>query len=396
MQSARKISKWFVAKACRSEKGVILIAVLTLMVTLILVGATTYIVSSSNIKIGANFKSSEAALQVAMAGAEKARETLRALNVASSDKTVFSTELAGRVGGNSVLNGNATATDDLVLATGTLGSYTYNAYLTNNNVSGGDTWNSITDNDGIATITTTATGPNNSKAVVTTLVKTYAIPGAPGAVYSKDNVTLNGSSLTINGNDASGCGGTNQPPVYTENPAYTCYPGTTEPRCGNLNNANGPTLTGSPSVPQYGTTDIDINSLVSELSKSATDKVTADQTNATFGSASDYRIVYADASSLNNHDLRLNNVTGYGILVVLGNLQLAGNLTWNGPIIVTGTVTSSGGGSSPKNVTGQIIAGSSALGDTTISGSIAVNYSSCALRDAYAVAPLRVVNWKQN
>jgi len=396
MQTARKIKDCFWVQALSRENGFILIAALTLMVTLILVGATTYIVSSNNAKIGGNYKTSETALQVAMAGAEKARESLRALNAVSTDKTVFSTELAGRVGSNGVLNGNATSTDDLVLASGTLASYTYNAYLTNNTVSGGDSWNSITDNDGIATIMTVATGPNNSKAVVTTLVKTYAIPNAPGAVYSKDNVTLNGSSLTINGNDASGCGGTNQPPVYTENPAYTCYPGTTEPQCGNLNNANGPTLTGSPNTPQYGALDIDITTLVNEISKSATNTVVADQTNATFGSSSDYRIVYADATNLTNQNIRLNNVTGYGILVVRGNLQLAGNLTWNGPIIVTGSVTSSGGGSDPKNVTGQIIAGSSALGDTTISGSIAINYSSCALRDAYAVAPLKVVNWKQN
>jgi hypothetical protein len=45
-----------------------------------------------------------------------------------------------------------------------------------------------------------------------------------------------------------------------------------------------------------------------------------------------------------DHELRLNNVTGYGILIVKGDLQLAGNINWHGIIIATGIVTSSGGG----------------------------------------------------
>ena len=180
------------------------------------------------------------------------------------------------------------------------------------------------------------------------------------------------------------------------NPAYTCYPGTTETRCGNTNNANGPNLTGNPSTPQYGSTSLDINTLVSELKNAATNVLTANQTNATFGGASDYRVVYADATTLSGGELRLNNVTGYGILVVKGNLQLAGNLTWNGPIIVTGIVTSSGGGNDPKNIQGQVISGSSALGDTTVSGSISVGYNSCNVRNAFLGAPLKVVNWKNN
>jgi hypothetical protein len=393
MKPSRKSKYSTVAIVLDKKEGFILIAALTLMATLILVGATTYLVSSSNVKIGANYKTSQAALQVAMAGAEKARETLRSINASSSNKTNFGDELALYVGANGQLEVYPSHVDDPAVATGTMGSYTYTAYVTNNS-SATDSATSTTDNDGIAMITTVATGPNNSKAVVTTLVKTYAIPNAPGAIYSKDNVTLNGSSLSINGNDASGCGGTNQPPVYNKDPAYTCYPGTTETRCGNLNNANGPTLTGSPSTPQHGSADIDITKLVDDLKNAATNTLTENQTNSTFGGASDFKIVYADATTLTNGELMLNNVTGYGILAVKGNLQLAGNLTWNGPIIVTGVVTSSGGGNDPKNIQGQIIAGSSSLGDTTISGSITVGYNSCYLRNAYGAAPLTVVNWK--
>jgi hypothetical protein len=59
--------------------------------------------------------------------------------------------------------------------------------------------------------------------------------------------------------------------------------------------------------------------------------------------------VYSDATQ-GDGQLRVNNVTGYGILIVKGNLQLAGNINWHGIIIVTGVVTASGGGSNAENI----------------------------------------------
>src|SRR2546427_10122861 len=100
----------------KNDSGLILIAVLTLLAALILAGATAFIVTSTNVKVGGNFKTNQTALQVAMAGAEKARETLRASNAASSNRTNFSEELAARVGANAVLNGYTSSTDDSPLA----------------------------------------------------------------------------------------------------------------------------------------------------------------------------------------------------------------------------------------------------------------------------------------
>ena len=58
-----------------NEKGFLLIAALTLMATLTLLGTTAYILSSTDIKIGGNFRNNQMVLQVAMAGAERARES---------------------------------------------------------------------------------------------------------------------------------------------------------------------------------------------------------------------------------------------------------------------------------------------------------------------------------
>ena len=397
MQSARKISKWFVASACRSEQGVILIAVLTLMVTLILVGATTYIVSSSNVRIGANFKSNETVLQVAMAGSEKAREALRAANASSTTTTDFSEELLARVGANAVLNGYTTTTDDVAMATGTMSvagkTYTYNAYLTNDSTDGAS---STTDSNGQAVITSVATGPNGAKASVTTTVKIYTFSGSsPAALYSKDNTTLNGSSINISGTDAGNCGGSNLSAVYVYSDPATNNTHT-------LTENGSPTLGGTPAT-QIGTTSLDLQSYIDTLKGSATVTLTADVSaggndTTSYGSSSPggYVTVYSDATQQGDGELRLNNVTGYGILLVKGNLQLAGNIDWHGIIIATGVVTTSGGGSNSKNIQGQVYSGQSALGDTTVNGGVTIAYNSCEVKKSLSSQPLTVVNWKQN
>jgi Tfp pilus assembly protein PilX len=372
-----------IKKILNCQDGFLLSAALTLLTALILLGTTAFILSSTDIKIGGNFRNNQMTLQVAMAGAERAREALRIENLASSDKASFSDELnsATRKGANSALNGYTTTTDDTPLANGTMNNVTYAAYLTNDNLNG-DTYLSTTDTNGKVLITSVATGPNNSKAKVEIVVTLSPPPSTPATIYSKDNVTTNGSSMNISGNDACSAG-TNLAPIFTKDPATT--------------NSNGnPTFTGSPPTPQHGTLDIDIQGYIDALKGSATTTLTADQSGGTYGSSSNYATVYSDATQQADGELRLNNVTGYGILLVKGNLQMAGNFNWNGLIFVTGVITTSGGGSNAKNIQGLIFAGASSLGDTVINGSVTVGYDSCKVKQALAGQPLKVVNWKQS
>ena len=366
------------------EKGLVLIAVLCLLATLVLVGTTAFIVSSTDVKVGSNYKTNQTALQVAMAGTEKAREALRDANAHSTNTANFSEELTAHVGANGVLDGYTSSTDDSALASSSTfaSGYTYNAYLTNDSSDGPS---NATDSNGKVVITSVATGPNNAKAIVTTTVQLYSFStSSPAVVYSKDNVTLSGSSLSINGNDGGSCGGGNLAPVYTLDPASTTQNG-------------GPNLSGSPSTPQHGTTNIDLQALVDQFKTGANYTLTDDQSGATYGSSSSYVTVYADADATQaDHELKLNNVTGYGVLVVKGDLQMAGNLNWNGIIIVTGILKSTGGGSNGKNIQGQVYSGTSALGDTAISGNIDITYNSCEVKKSLANQPLKVVNWKQS
>ena len=166
-----------------NQRGFLLVAALTLLSALTLLGTTAYLLSSTDIKIGGNFRNSQSVLQVAMGGAERAREALRQENLSSSNKESLSDELASstRKGANNVLNGYTSSTDDVPIVSGSLNGVSYNAYVTNDSVDG--TFNT-TDSNGKVMITTVATGPGNSKAIVQTIVGLYSLPSSPATVYS--------------------------------------------------------------------------------------------------------------------------------------------------------------------------------------------------------------------
>jgi len=169
----------------KDDSGIIVIVALVLLVTLTLLKVTAFFASSTNVKVGGNYKTGETALQVAMAGAEKAREKLREANAASSNPANFSEELAARVGANGLLDGYTSSTDDSPLATSSslVSGYTYNAYLTNDPSEGASNTTAV---NGKVVITSVATGPNNAKAIVITTVQIYSFSNnSPAVLYSK-------------------------------------------------------------------------------------------------------------------------------------------------------------------------------------------------------------------
>lgn len=324
------------------------------------------------------------ALQVAMAGAERARQAFRIENMSSSDAGSFSDELnsSARKGANGVLNGYSTTTDDQAIASGTLNGSSYSVYLTNDSADG---TSNTTDANGKVLLTSVATGPSSAKARVEIIVEVNtAVASSPAVVYSKGDVTGNGSSLTINGSDACSQE-TALGPIYTKDPATTTLNGT-------------PTLSGSPSTPQHGTLDLDIPGLIDSLRPSTSVTLTEDPSKAaTYGSTSNYVTVYSDTSSpVNDQGLKLQNVTGYGILLVKGDLVLGGGFTWNGLIYATGSVTLNGGGGAGINVYGQIYAGTSSVTDVTINGGNTLGYDSCKIKKALSSQAFKVVSWKHD
>lgn len=92
-----------------------------------------------------------------------------------------------------------------------------------------------------------------------------------------------------------------------------------------------------------------------------------------------------------------SNASGQGILLVDGNLSLAGGFKFNGIILVKGSFDASHGN---NTIYGAVFSGSDAsLDDVTITGTPTVRYSTCAINrvlNASAVAqPLRSRSWAQ-
>lgn len=80
----------------------------------------------------------------------------------------------------------------------------------------------------------------------------------------------------------------------------------------------------------------------------------------------------------------VNGGVGQGILLVDGNLWLAGNFNWTGPIIVRGNVQSSGTGN--KSVGGiQALNQNCVSGCNSLSGNSSITYSSCTISKIFSL-----------
>jgi hypothetical protein len=91
--------------------------------------------------------------------------------------------------------------------------------------------------------------------------------------------------------------------------------------------------------------------------------------------------------------VRLSGGTqGCGLLLVDGDLEIHGNFSWYGPVLVTGSVTYTGGGH--KNISGALLTGGSALADV-IGGNATILNCSQANRSPIQNRPLLVLNWGQ-
>ena len=75
-------------------------------------------------------------------------------------------------------------------------------------------------------------------------------------------------------------------------------------------------------------------------------------------------------------DLKVSNGRGQGILLVDGDLDLGGNFTFTGAVIVRGALKMSGG----NKIVGAIMAATASVDDNvSLSGNTSILYSSCAL-----------------
>jgi hypothetical protein len=91
-------------------------------------------------------------------------------------------------------------------------------------------------------------------------------------------------------------------------------------------------------------------------------------------------------------DSKATNLVGFGILLVDGNFEMAGNLSWTGLILVNGNIVFSGGGT--KVIHGAVIGAGEAV---ALNGSVDIQYDCDALSSLYdEFSNYRMLTWKQN
>jgi Tfp pilus assembly protein PilX len=362
--------------------GAALVASLLFLALLTMIGLAAVSTTLFEFRISSNYRNATALLHLAEAGVEHAREVLRVLNAGSADPASFTDELLLAAGNNGELNGFVSATDDVPLIPVTVsplgsayGSYT--VYLTNDTA---EQSNVMLDSNGRVTLIAIAKQPSGATRVVENVVMRYGGPALQAALYGKENVRLDdATNLVIDGNDRCLLAAS-LPPIYTLQPALA-------------EQLAPATLLGAPQQPQQGLEDIDIRSHLNFIKTGAADLIvlTDDQDGISFGTASHYVTVYSNTSNPSNTlGLQIVNGSGYGILLVEGDLTLSGNFDWHGLLLVTGHLTLDGGSGS-LNIGGAILA----QGTTAANGSVEIQYDSCAINRALNNQALITISWKE-
>jgi Tfp pilus assembly protein PilX len=101
-----------------------------------------------------------------------------------------------------------------------------------------------------------------------------------------------------------------------------------------------------------------------------------------------------------NGNLKLQGGRGQGILLVEGDLTATGGMVFYGPVMVTGTLSTSGNSGQGAKFFGGVIAGNVALDDLSkLAGGALVSFSSCAihraLQNSATLGPLAERSWVQ-
>jgi hypothetical protein len=428
----------------RNEKGMVLITALFFLGILLVVSTTAYLVTTTDLKIGGNYKANTQALYTAESGIAEALARLR--GTSSSNTNYAGDPVAGvdpwwsafilTSGGwqtsddpnydvnyknyiplpgdltNTTINASSLQSD-LTYFAKTRHKTEYDAEQDGHTVGSthyydgdGSTSTHTAASPGnviyygygdpakpTTTVQFTTAGPTahkpaeiitaygtkiNSSSVLEVEAARTCPPPVTSALYAKGNVTGNGSAMSVDGND--NCGSApGLPPIYTLAPATTTL-------------AGGPVLTGNPAAPVSGPDSIDIDQYVDNWKGAAgTVTITSDQNGINYGNGTNFVTCYSDTSNpFNVGGLKLQNITGYGILLVEGDLTLGGGFDWNGLVLVTGILTFNGGGAG-VNIRGAVLANQT----VAINGGLDIRYDSCMIDSAINNKAVNVIKWKQ-
>ncbi len=190
-------------------------------------------------------------------------------------------------------------------------------------------------------------------------------------IYVGNQLVLSGSKITIQGMDACGLFPSGLPSISLASSG------------SQIGTAS---LSGNPATSQVSPILLNLHEQVTDLKKGATPVLT-DLINVTLGSATSPTVHYAEPSS---GALHLSQVSGYGILLVKGNVQIAAPFQWQGLVIVSGQVIFTGGlGSSILN--GVLYADQVQM----LHDDVSITLDTCPIAATLRTLPVKILNWRQ-
>ncbi len=354
-----------------NEKGAVFPIGLIFLAIIAILGTTAVIITTTDLKIGTNYKLSKQAFYVAEAGLQHAANALKA-----GASNGFDDELATEIILNNISMGN--------------GNYTVK--VTDNN----DDGNLFSDSDNKVIITSTGTVNNASKTIEAIyFYQKVDVDGAIGIYGDNPTVELSGAS-EIDGRDynippdfncsGSGCtatlagGAPAETGIYAEE-AITPVGLITDEMDNNQN------VWGDPPIDEDGG-GVGSVSYWQNFASSLTPDLTVDSavestiTESIFGSRGSPQItLITDSAGAGTH--LSGTIDGAGILIVNGDLQITGTFHFEGLVIVIagGDLVVTGTGRSI--IYGSVVlAGSGASSEVDYGGHASIRYSSQALLSA--------------
>jgi hypothetical protein len=381
------------------ESGAVLTTSLVLMAVLTLMGTAAIVTGIIDTKIGGNYKTSVQAFYAAETGLEEARARLRAQTMADAIDT-SSTAPQWKAYIASGAYPQATALQKTVA----LG---YNAtdhalyYSRQSTLDYTVVIEPVAGLPGRLRITSHGAMSNAQKKLQMVAVKPPAF-AVPAALYVETNTRVQGATVEIIGIDS--CGNDHKRGVVTTLPQIQDGQDTVQ-------RLSGPMIMGSPQDVQYEGTTLNIQAMVDTLREYANFTYTASNATHTHSTTpgpgdhwgqptlgttpqnpsacDDYNVIYYDTGGSSIH--LSDKVSGCGLLLVQGDLQLSDGFSWYGLILATGTVYFAGSELLPTQIRGAVLSKASA-GLNRLGVASHIVYCSEATNISRFL--LRVVSWK--
>lgn len=350
----------------KNQKGLALITALLMLLSLSVVGIVA--VNSSNIEtlITTNTKVSKQAFFLAEAGGQEAKEILRQRIIVQGSTLDAQINLVK--GADGILE----TADDLPFISRTLGAGSYSVRLTER--SGPN-----------VTLTSTGSGPLNSRAVVKLLVNVDTTPAQPGQTTTTTTINpafgvgiLTNGDLRINGSsNIDGGTHTNGDTRFNGSGTVT---GTVSSHGSITTNGNWNTGAKTPNV-----TTVDVPSVtdawLAQLKAAAQTAGTYHSGNFNFNGSGDLggQIIFAEGNLTLNGSITNGTIVATGNVTINGSSQINGNGVIGTAIVAKGNITMNGSsdshgafwsnGSFVQNGASRVIGSIVSMGDITRNGS---------------------------